>query len=89
MTTDRNGKGHRSFRRQARILRRRGLPCAWCGNAIDYSLPPNHPKSFTADHWGEALAHGGSLHQQELKAMHRDCNAKKGARKLPKIRPAT
>lgn len=89
MTTDRNGKGHRSYRRQAKALRRKGLPCAWCGKPIDYNAPTNHDDAFTADHWEVALGNGGSLNRQELKPMHRGCNRKKGTKQLPKIRPAT
>lgn len=86
--TNRNGKGHRSFRRQAKILRRKGLPCAWCGKPIPDDVPPNHPLAFTADH-GDPLAAGGSLHKQELAPMHRSCNAKKGTSRPVVIRPTT
>lgn len=89
MTTNRNGKGHRSYRRQAKALRRRGLDCAWCGKPIRYDVPPNHPEAFTADHNDVPIAFGGSLNKQTLAPMHRSCNAKKGARSLPTIRPAT
>ncbi|WP_368549395.1 HNH endonuclease signature motif containing protein [Rothia sp. LK2588] len=84
----RNGRGHRSFRRQREILKRRGLPCAWCGKPIDYSAPPNDPLAFTADHV-IPIAGGGSLHKGELQPMHRMCNAKKGSSMPVRIRQAS
>ncbi|WP_443095040.1 HNH endonuclease [Rothia koreensis] len=84
----RNGKGHRSYRRQAAILRRRGLPCAWCGRPINYEASPNDPDAFTADHV-DPIALGGSLHKGELQPMHKGCNSRKGNSMQAKIRPAS
>ena len=84
----RNGKGHRSYRRQAQILKRRRLPCSWCGQPIDYEASPNDPEAFTADHV-DPIAHGGSLHKGELQPMHRRCNARKGTSAKVNIRPAS
>lgn len=72
----RDGKGHRAYRRKRERLKRLGLPCAWCGEEINYDLPPQHPLAFTADH-PTAIANGGDLVNQDLKPMHRRCNATK------------
>ncbi|WP_082123948.1 HNH endonuclease [Arthrobacter sp. YC-RL1] len=87
MATERNGRGHRAYRRKAQHLRNKQLPCAWCGHPIDYTLPPNNPLAFTADHT-QPLATGGHLYNQELQPMHRKCNATKGATTPPTLRPA-
>lgn len=81
MSSLRDGKGHRAYRRKQAQLKRRttrdNLACTWCGEAIDTKLPATHPLSFTADH-PDAIAHGGHLVKQELQPMHRRCNAAKG-----------
>lgn len=80
MPANRNGKGHRAYRRQAKALRARtkrfNLPCAYCGEPIDTDLPATHKLSFTADH-PDALANGGKLTGQELRPMHRACNSRR------------
>lgn len=83
--TTRNGKGHRAYRRQRRILKRKQLPCTWCGQPIDYTLPYTHPMSYTADHT-VALANGGEL-LQDLQPMHRKCNSAKGVGTVVTLRP--
>lgn len=76
----RNGVGHRAYRRKQAQLKRRtareNLPCAWCGEPIDTTLPDTHRMSFTADH-PEAVANGGHLYKQELAPLHRHCNSSK------------
>lgn len=72
----RDGKGHRAYRRKRERLKREGRPCAWCGEPIDYALPYQHQMAFTADH-PDALNNGGDLVAQDLKPMHRRCNATK------------
>ncbi|CAD5999316.1 hypothetical protein [Agreia sp. COWG] len=80
MTSLRDGKGHRAYRRKQAALKRRtaseNLPCYWCGSPIDTTLPINDPMEFTADH-PEAVGNGGHLVRQELAPMHRRCNALK------------
>ena len=85
MGTDRNGRGHRAYRRKQAALKRRtaseNLPCGYgsdwgCGEQIDTSLPHTDARSFTADH-PSALNNGGHLVRQELVPMHRGCNASK------------
>jgi hypothetical protein len=78
MGTSRDGQGHRAYRRKQAALKRRThdeqLPCAWCGQPIDTTLPDTDAMSFTADH-PEPLAAGGHLVAQDLAPMHRRCNA--------------
>ena len=80
---NRNGKGHRAYRRQAAALRARtrrlNLPCTLCGEPIDTDLPATDRMSFTADH-PEAIASGGRLAGQALEPMHRACNSRKSDR---------
>lgn len=81
MSSIRNGKGHRDYRRKQAALKRRtareDLPCTWCGQSIDTKLPSNDRMSFTADH-PQAVNNGGHLVKQELEPMHRRCNSQKG-----------
>jgi 5-methylcytosine-specific restriction endonuclease McrA len=88
MTSVRDGKGHRAYRRKQDQLKRRtareALPCTWCGDQIDTTLPSTHPMSFTADH-PQAVATGGHLVRQELEPQHRRCNAAKGDRAAVEI----
>lgn len=93
MTSDvRNGHGHRAYRRAQAALKRRtaaeNLPCWWCGNAIDTTLPDTDRMAFTADH-PDALANGGRLAGQQLQPMHRHCNASKGDGAEVEIWPAS
>lgn len=93
VATNRDGRGHRAYRRKRRILRnhyqRNNLPCDWCGKPFDWTLADSqHPDAFTADH-PDAIANGGHLVSQALVGMHRSCNAKKGSQVTPTIRPAT
>lgn len=87
----RDGPGAEAYRRKAKQLRHRtqkhNLPCAWCGQPFDWTLPPTHRMAFTADHQ-EAIANGGKLLGQ-LQPMHRFCNSSKGKTQLPKIRDAS
>ena len=89
----RNGKGHQAYRRAQRQLRAHyqtaNLPCAWCGKPFDWTITnPNDPMAFTADHT-TPIAQGGPLVGQQLKGMHRRCNALKSDDTPPMIRPAT
>lgn len=92
MSTARNGHGHRAYRRAQATLKRRTrderLPCAWCGESIDTSLPDTDPLAFTADH-PDALANGGRLAGQQLAPMHRRCNALKSDHAEVEIWPAS
>ncbi|APZ81689.1 hypothetical protein NCPPB3778_77 [Rathayibacter phage NCPPB3778] len=77
----RDGKGHRAYRRLQAALKRRtanqNLPCWLCGQFIDTTLPAGHRMSFSADHV-QALATGGDLVKNELRPSHLSCNASRG-----------
>lgn len=86
MSSVRDGKGHRAYRRKQAALKRRtereNLPCGYgsdygCGEPIDTTLPATDPMSFTADH-PIAVANGGHLVRQDLHPFHRRCNSIKG-----------
>ena len=86
--TNRNGNGHRAYRRKQANLKRQQLNCSWCGNPIDYTLHYLHPQAFTADH-PTAVNNGGHLYNQELQPMHRSCNAKKSDTATITLRPSS
>lgn len=86
MSSIRDGKGHRAYRRKQAALKRRtereNLPCGYgsdygCGEPIDTTLPSTDRMSFTADH-PIAVANGGHLVRQDLHPFHRRCNSAKG-----------
>ncbi len=65
------------------------LPCALCGQPIDYSLPYMHPLAFCIDekipikYWREAGYNSPSEAAdswENLQPAHRRCNAMKGAK---------
>lgn len=60
-------------------LRRAGLPCAICGEPIDYRAPHLDPSEFVADHI-VPLAAGGEDNLANKQPAHRRCNAAKAAR---------
>ncbi|MCL2795845.1 MAG: HNH endonuclease [Microbacteriaceae bacterium] len=72
------GYDDNEYRKRARALRHRRQPCWLCGKPIDYSLPYTDPMAFTADHV-QPRALGGKL-ISELRAAHRSCNSRRGAR---------
>ena len=79
MPPARNGRNLRAYRRKAQRLRRSEDLCWICGEWIDRDLPPTHAQSWTADHM-HPLAAGGHI-MGELRAAHRDCNARRGSGK--------
>lgn len=65
----------------------RGLPCALCGESIDYSLPAGHPMSYELDEilpvsrWEEGgyiSAEQCALDPDNHQPAHRICNQRKG-----------
>jgi hypothetical protein len=92
VTSVRNGKGHRAYRRKQATLKRRtathNLPCAWCGHPIDTTLPYTDAMSFTADH-PIAIHNGGDLVKQDLEPFHRRCNTLKSDSATTEIWTAT
>jgi hypothetical protein len=63
-------------RRAAIYERDHGL-CGICGKAVDRSLPPLHPMSFTLDHI-IPLTKGGEHSAANVQVAHRVCNSRKG-----------
>ena len=71
--------GHR--RRQLRIWwRSQGLPCALCGEPIDYDLPHGHPMAFEVDEIIPVSLGGDPLSKENTQPTHRICNERKGNR---------
>lgn len=69
--------GHR--RRQLRMWwRAQGLPCALCGQPIDYSLPHGNPLSFEVDEIVPVSLGGDPLSRENTQPAHRICNERKG-----------
>lgn len=68
-------------------IKRQGLPCALCGEPIDYSLPYGHPLSFEVDEiipvsrwkeFGYSSAKACALDIKNCQPSHRICNVRKG-----------
>ncbi|MEU4709495.1 HNH endonuclease [Nocardia salmonicida] len=74
------GLDDRAYRKATARLRSRSDVCHLCGGPIDTTLPYTHPRSWTADHL-IPRSRGGHL-LGEMKAAHRDCNAKRGNKPL-------
>lgn len=73
-------------------MRAKGLPCALCGQPIDYSLPAGDPMSFELDEvlpvarWREGgyeSAEQCALDPANHQPAHRICNQRKGDGKEP------
>jgi 5-methylcytosine-specific restriction endonuclease McrA len=72
---------HRANRRNLRALTaEHNLPCALCGQAIDMSLPANHPDSFEYDHIKSRIAYPELADDPANgQPSHSRCNRNKGA----------
>lgn len=57
-----------------------GLPCALCGQPIDYSLPPGHPMSYELDEIVPVSKGGDPYDPDNVQPAHRVCNQRKGNR---------
>jgi 5-methylcytosine-specific restriction endonuclease McrA len=51
-----------------------GAPCAICGGAIDYDLPPGHPFSFELDEIIPVSKGGDPFDPENVQPAHRRCN---------------
>lgn len=71
----RNGNRRRKLRARLKAL---GNPCAICGMPIDYSLSAGDPMSFEVDEIIPVSLGGDELDWNNLQAVHRICNEKKG-----------
>lgn len=85
------GRSTTRWRKLRATIRARHEDCTYCHQPIDYTLPSNHPKSFT-------VAHRLSVHDHpELAedianirgAAHRDCNSRAGDEDLPETTGGT
>lgn len=63
-----------------------GRPCAICGGAIDYSLPPGHPYSFEVDEIVPVSLGGSPYDPDNLQPAHRCCNIWRGNRTMQDVR---
>lgn len=70
-----NGARRRSVRRRIASM---GLPCAICGDPIDYGLPPGLWGSFEVDEIHPYSLGGSELDLDNLQPVHRLCNELKG-----------
>lgn len=59
-------------------LRAEQRPCHLCGQPIDYSLPHDHPYSFSVDHIVPVARGGAVWDYDNLDAAHKCCNQRKG-----------
>lgn len=54
-----------------------GLPCAICGQPIDYDLPAMHPMSYELDEIVPVSLGGSELDPGNVQPAHRICNRRK------------
>lgn len=90
-----NGSLRTKLRKQ---MAAKGLPCALCGQAIDYSLPAGDPMSFELDEiipvsryqeGGYATPEQCALDSNNHQPAHRICNQKKGNRMVSSLAQST
>ena len=75
----RRANGHRRDQVR-RWLKAQALPCALCGQGIDYGLPPGHPLSFEVDEIVPVSLGGSPFDRANVQPAHRICNERKGNR---------
>ena len=73
----RNGSRRRKLRARLKAM---GLPCAICGQPIDYDLPAGDPLSFEVDEIVPVSLGGDELDLANVQPAHRICNQRKGNR---------
>lgn len=56
-----------------------GLPCALCGEPINYALRHPHKRSLTVDHRHPIWAGGNPLDPTNWRPAHFACNSSRGA----------
>ncbi|MFE2555982.1 HNH endonuclease [Streptomyces sp. NPDC059352] len=79
-----NPRNGRPYRRLTTYQRSLGLPCWWCGQAIDYRITGDAARrsswAFTLDH-AQPISRGGSLLDPfNARSAHRRCNSARGNR---------
>ena len=75
--------GHRERRLKAEHRRRcraANLPCALCGEPIDYALPHTSPQAFQSDHRSPVSVRADLAYlASNLQPAHASCNKSRGA----------
>lgn len=80
-------RGNSTRRNQARqTIKRRHLPCALCGQPIDYSLPAGHPMSYELDEIIPVSKGGSPYRLSNLQPAHRICNARRSNKSMEEWR---
>ena len=79
----RRANGHRRTQLR-RWLKAQGLPCALCGQPIDYALPPGHPLAFEVDEITPVSLGGSPFRRDNVQPAHRICNERKGNGTAPR-----
>ncbi|WP_084780426.1 HNH endonuclease [Planobispora rosea] len=75
----RTGRPYRRLRAQL-IASPAGRVCWICGHAIDLTLPPRHPLSWSLDH-ADPLSRGGAeVDPRNARPAHLRCNSSRGNR---------
>ena len=70
-----NGSRRTKLRNRVRAM---GLPCALCGQPIDYSLPAGDPMSYELDEIVPVSRGGSPYDPGNVQPAHRLCNQRKG-----------
>lgn len=78
-----NGAARRAVRKWLCDQR---LPCAICGQPIDYSLPAGDPWSFECDEIVPVSLGGSPFDRDNVQATHRICNQKRGNKTMAELR---
>lgn len=94
MTNPRYKNGN--YRRKLRArLKARGDVCYLCGGAIDYTLPPNDPRSFVIDEvipvsrwreFGYPSPEAVCMDADNTRAAHKICNARKSNKTIEELK---
>ena len=78
-----NNPRYRKYRARVSLrerVKRRGEPCAICGQPIDYTLPPHHPMAYELDEIIPVSKGGDPVDPDNVRPTHRICNEKRGNR---------
>lgn len=78
-----NGSRRTKLRNRVRAM---GLPCALCGQPIDYSLPAGDPMSYELDEIVPVSRGGSPYDPANVQPAHRICNQRKGNRTAQDVR---
>ena len=84
MSNLRNGHRDRVLKRQHRQrCRAANLPCALCGDVIDYALPHTSPQAFQSDHRIPVSVRPDMAYMpSNLQPAHASCNKSRGTSPL-------